>query len=107
MFPITSLSFNARAPDSSDPSDEKSYTLSSEDIALGLQYSDTAGIKPLRDWLYGLQEVSHGRKRGEGWSVFVGNGSQDLIYKVGRLVCSFFFMFWVVEVGFVGCSESC
>lgn len=53
---------------------------------MGLQYGDTAGIKPLREWLYGLQEFSHGRKEGEGWSVSVGSGSQDLIYKV-RIEC--------------------
>ncbi|EKM78973.1 hypothetical protein AGABI1DRAFT_75553 [Agaricus bisporus var. burnettii JB137-S8] len=81
MFPLTSLSFSARAPHSSDPADEQSYSLTQEEIALGLQYSDTAGIKPLRDWLYGLQEFSHGRTREEGYSVMVGNGSQDLIYK--------------------------
>ncbi|XP_006459625.1 hypothetical protein AGABI2DRAFT_201971 [Agaricus bisporus var. bisporus H97] len=81
MFPLTSLSFSAHAPHSSDPADEQSYSLTQEEIALGLQYSDTAGIKPLRDWLYGLQEFSHGRMREEGYSVMVGNGSQDLIYK--------------------------
>ncbi|EKM78964.1 hypothetical protein AGABI1DRAFT_75541 [Agaricus bisporus var. burnettii JB137-S8] len=81
MFPLTSLSFSARAPHSTDPADEQSYSLTQEEIALGLQYSDTAGIKPLRDWLYGLQEFSHGRTREEGYSVMVGNGSQDLIYK--------------------------
>jgi tryptophan aminotransferase len=65
--------------------DETTYTLTQDELALGLQYSDTAGILPLRKWLYGLQEVSHGRKTGEGWSVCVGGGSQDLIYKVCAL----------------------
>ena len=82
MFPLTSISFSARSPTSSAPEDETSYTLEPSEIALGLQYGDTAGIKPLREWLYGLQDFSHGRKQGEGWSVFVGSGSQDLIYKV-------------------------
>jgi tryptophan aminotransferase len=87
MFPITSLSFKARAPHSSDPADEISYTLTQEEVSLGLQYSDTAGIKLLRDWLYGLQEFSHGRKREEGYGVMIGTGSQDLIFKVN--ICSF------------------
>jgi len=81
MFPLTSISFSARSPTSSAPEDETSYTLEPSEIAMGLQYGDTAGIKPLREWLYGLQDFSHGRKVGEGWSVSVGSGSQDLIYK--------------------------
>jgi tryptophan aminotransferase len=85
MFPITSLSFSARSPSSS--SEETSYTLTQDELALGLQYSDTAGIIPLRDWLFGLQEVSHGRKRGEGWGMHVGSGSQDLIFKVRFNLC--------------------
>ena len=32
----------------------------------------------------GLQERSHGRKSGEGWRLTIGNGSQDLIFKVKR-----------------------
>lgn len=83
MFPITSLSFSAHSPISSAPEDETLYTLEPSEVAMGLQYNDTGGIGPLKDWLYGLQEMSHGRKKGEGWSVFVGSGSQDLIYKVG------------------------
>ncbi|KAL9713954.1 hypothetical protein Ac2012v2_002260 [Leucoagaricus gongylophorus] len=81
MFPLTSLSFSARSPHSSSATDETTHTLSPDELSLGLQYSDTAGIKTLRDWLYGLQDFSHGRRRGEGWSVCVGSGSQDLIYK--------------------------
>ncbi|KAF9446159.1 PLP-dependent transferase [Macrolepiota fuliginosa MF-IS2] len=81
MFPITSLSFSARSPTSSSLTEEQSFTLSPEEMAIGLQYGATAGIPPLREWIYGLQEKNHGRKKGEGWSVFVGSGSQDLIYK--------------------------
>ncbi|KAF5359770.1 hypothetical protein D9756_003589 [Leucocoprinus leucothites] len=81
MFPLTSLSFSARSPYSSSPTDDVTYSLTRDELALGLQYTDTVGIKPLRDWLYGLQDVNHGRKQGEGWSVVVGNGSQDLVYK--------------------------
>ncbi|KAJ3565954.1 hypothetical protein NP233_g7312 [Leucocoprinus birnbaumii] len=80
-FPITSLTFSARSPYSSSPADETTYSLTPGELALGLQYADAAGIKPFLEWCYGLQEISHGRKKGEGWSVFVGVGSLDLIYK--------------------------
>ena len=53
-----------------------------DDLAQGLQYGDTAGLKPLLDWIWGLQEVSHGRKKNEGWRISIGTGSQDLIFKV-------------------------
>jgi len=57
------------------------------DLAQALQYGDTAGLRPLLDWLAGLQEVNHGRKRNEGWRISIGCGSQDLIYKaVGVIV---------------------
>ncbi|KII84441.1 hypothetical protein PLICRDRAFT_118253, partial [Plicaturopsis crispa FD-325 SS-3] len=73
------LSFTARSP--SDPDNDVSLTVPSQDLADGLQYSATAGIPGLVDWIYGLLEISHGRKKGEGWRVSVGSGSQDLIYK--------------------------
>lgn len=78
-FPFTSLSFTARSPD--DPAKEDSYTISGAALSQGLQYSDTSGLPQLIDWLTGLQEVSHGRKKGEGWRLSVGSGSQDVIYK--------------------------
>lgn len=79
-FPFTELSFKARSP--TDPNQELSLNVDGADLALGLQYTDTAGIQKLREWLYGLQEKMHGRKRGEGWQLSVGSGSQDLIFKV-------------------------
>ena len=79
-FPFTSLSFGARSP--TNPSEETTLSLSEDELAQGLQYGDTAGLAPLLDWLFGLQEVNHGRKRNEGWKISVGSGSQDLIYKV-------------------------
>ncbi|CAA7269549.1 unnamed protein product [Cyclocybe aegerita] len=77
-FPFTSLSFTAVSPTSSD---ETTLTIDGAELQLGLQYSATEGLEPLLDWLHGLQEVNHGRKRGEGWRISVGCGSQDLIYK--------------------------
>ena len=56
--------------------------LDRDDLAQGLQYGDTAGLRLLLDWIGGLQEVNHGRKKNEGWRISIGtvNGSQDLIY---------------------------
>ncbi|KAF8910539.1 PLP-dependent transferase [Gymnopilus junonius] len=78
-FPFTSLSFNARSP--VHPGQETMLSLSGDELAQGLQYGDTAGLASLLDWLFGLQENNHGRKRNEGWKISVGSGSQDLIYK--------------------------
>ncbi|KAI9066218.1 hypothetical protein FKP32DRAFT_391381 [Trametes sanguinea] len=79
-FPITSMQFNLRDPVTGV---EKPIALSQQELAKGLQYSASAGIPDLLDWLVGLQEYSHGRKRGEGWGLCFGTGSSDLIYKVG------------------------
>ncbi len=81
MFPFTSFSFTARSP--TDPSQETTTTIDGVDLAQSLQYGPTDGYKGLLEWLYGLQEKAHGRKKGEGWRISVGSGSQDLIYKVG------------------------
>ncbi|KAJ7592687.1 PLP-dependent transferase [Mycena floridula] len=79
-FPFTSINFTARSP--TDPQEEKTITVNGALLVEGLQYGPTAGIPKLREWLYGLQEIYHGRKQGEGnWSLSVGTGSQDLIYK--------------------------
>lgn len=86
-FPFTSLSFNARSP--SDPDSETTLTIDGAELTQGLQYGDTTGLKGLLDWLHGLQELSHGRKREEGWRIAMGAGSQDLIYKVCHTIrCS-------------------
>ncbi|KAI8969505.1 PLP-dependent transferase [Trametes punicea] len=77
-FPITSLQFGLRDPVTGK---ETSIALSEQELAKGLQYSSTPGIQELLDWLVGLQEYSHGRKRGEGWGLCFGTGSSDLIYK--------------------------
>ncbi|KAF8715319.1 hypothetical protein AX14_012622 [Amanita brunnescens Koide BX004] len=79
MFPFTSFSFTARSP--VDPSQETAVRIEGEDLAASLQYGATDGYQKLIEWLYGLQEQSHGRKQGEGWRISVGSGSQDLIYK--------------------------
>ncbi|KAF8072222.1 PLP-dependent transferase [Lyophyllum atratum] len=78
-FPFTSFSFSARSP--LDDNIDVTLKLSDSELAKGLQYGATAGYEPLCDWIYGLQEFSHGRKRSEGWGLSIGSGSQDLIYK--------------------------
>ncbi|RDB28693.1 Aminotransferase tdiD [Hypsizygus marmoreus] len=76
-FPFTSLTFTARSPQN----EEMILKLEGEELVEGLQYGSTTGLKQLVDWVVGLQEFSHGRKRGEGWGLTMGSGSQDLIYK--------------------------
>ncbi|KIJ51492.1 hypothetical protein M422DRAFT_224146 [Sphaerobolus stellatus SS14] len=78
-FPFTSFSFTARSP--TDPSSETSCTIDGQELASALQYSATSGIPQLLEWLTGLQTTFHGRKKGEGWRISVGAGSQDLLYK--------------------------
>ena len=80
-FPITSLSFTARSP--TDPAKEESHTVSGPSLSEALQYSATSGLPSLVEWMTGLQTISHGRTKGEGWGVSIGSGSQDLLYKVG------------------------
>lgn len=82
-FPITSMQFNLRDPVSSV---ESTIVLTEAELAKGLQYSGSAGIPDLLNWLVGLQEYNHGRKRGEGWGLCFGTGSSDLIYKVSHSV---------------------
>ena len=81
-FPLTSVKLTSRSP--TDPDKEIETEVSGEALAEGLQYGPTAGIPSLIEWVYGLQEREHGRKKGEGWRVSIGGGSQDVIYKVRR-----------------------
>lgn len=79
-FPITSLQFTARDP--ADPTSEIAIELSPEELSVALQYSLTPGLTSLCEWFYGLQEISHGRKKSDEWKLSIGAGSQDFIYKV-------------------------
>lgn len=78
-YPITSLQFTLRDPVTDQ---EVPIALTEQELARGLQYSGSAGIPEFIDWLFGLQEACHGRKRGEGWDLCFGTGSSDLLYKV-------------------------
>ncbi|PIL35518.1 hypothetical protein GSI_02246 [Ganoderma sinense ZZ0214-1] len=77
-FPITSLQFTLRDPISKE---DVPVALTEAELARSLQYSASKGIPDLLEWLIGLQEHSHGRKRDEGWDLTFGTGSSDLIYK--------------------------
>jgi tryptophan aminotransferase len=79
-FPFNSIQLTARSP--TDPAKEEILTLGSKQLETALQYGPTAGMPGLLEWIWGLQEFAHGRKRGEGWRSSVGAGSQDSIYKV-------------------------
>ncbi|KAF9463949.1 pyridoxal phosphate-dependent transferase [Collybia nuda] len=78
-FPFTSFSFTARSP--VDPTSETVLNIEGSDLTRSLQYGETSGLPSLVNWIHGLQEFSHGRKRNEGWAVSMGSGSQDMIFK--------------------------
>ncbi|KAG8889446.1 hypothetical protein FRB98_004342 [Tulasnella sp. 332] len=83
-FPITSLSFTVRSPESTTehPVSDIPVSVSGEALDEALQYSATRGIPSFVGWVERLQERFHGRSpKGEGWSVSIGSGSQDLLYK--------------------------
>ena len=75
------MQFSIRDPIS--PGSEVSMQLTDEELHIGLQYTFTNGLPALREWIIGLQERTHGRHKGEGWTVTIGAGSQDMIFKVG------------------------
>jgi tryptophan aminotransferase len=89
-FPFTSLSFTTRDP--TDPSKEIPLNLTDDELAVALQYGPTPGFDGLITWVYGLQEAAHGRKKGEGWNVSIGAGSQDLLYKVITNILSLYIL---------------
>ncbi|TFK92697.1 PLP-dependent transferase [Polyporus arcularius HHB13444] len=78
-FPFTSITIKSRSP--TDASAELTTELSGKVLAEGLQYGPTAGLPDLVEWVYGLQEREHGRKKGEGWRLSIGSGSQDVLHK--------------------------
>ncbi|KAI0326947.1 PLP-dependent transferase [Cubamyces sp. BRFM 1775] len=78
-FPLTSVQIKARSP--TNPEQELTTEIAGKALAEGLQYGPTAGLPNLCEWIFGLQEREHGRKKGEGWRVSIGSGSQDVIHK--------------------------
>jgi len=76
-FPITSVTFNTRHPSG----DEVKLTLTDGPLHEAMQYNLIQGLPALTEWVTGLQEFVHGRKREEGWTVSMGVGSADLLHK--------------------------
>jgi len=58
--------------------------LTQDELNSALQYTFTNGLSELREWLIDWQTFQHGRQRGEGWTVSIGAGSQDLIFKAAN-----------------------
>ena len=75
------MQFNIRDPGSSGG--DVSMQLTDQELHIGMQYTFTNGLPALREWIIGLQEHFHSRHKGEGWTVTIGAGSQDMIFKVG------------------------
>lgn len=56
-------------------------SIEGEDLKAALQYGQTNGIVALRELLVDFQSEIHKREKGD-WGVVMGNGAQDLIWKV-------------------------
>ncbi|KAI0080929.1 PLP-dependent transferase [Panus rudis PR-1116 ss-1] len=81
-FPLTSLELTSRSP--TEPGKESTLRIEGAELAEGLQYGPTPGIPSLIEWATGLQEHVHKRKKGEGWRLSIGSGSQHVIYKAAH-----------------------
>ena len=85
-----------RAPPYADRStnyEERTIDISGTDLVAGLQYTSTAGWEPFVEWIEGLQKIAHGRPKADDWSVCVGSGAQDLLYKVCHMLNVFVISF--------------
>ncbi|KAJ7074721.1 pyridoxal phosphate-dependent transferase [Mycena amicta] len=86
-FPFESITMKLRPtlagmPATNDDSDPLTITLEGEQLTAGLQYGLTAGAPNLIKWLEQFQTYAHKRlPNPASWSVTVGSGSQDLMYK--------------------------
>ncbi|KAG8953049.1 hypothetical protein FRC04_002996 [Tulasnella sp. 424] len=82
-FPFRGVTLTVARPDTADRDRSSLVELDSALLEEALQYTDTGGIPTFVDWLYGLQERYHKRRHGdgEGWSLSVGCGGQDLLFK--------------------------
>ncbi|KAJ7104362.1 pyridoxal phosphate-dependent transferase [Mycena belliarum] len=85
-FPFESITMKLRPtlagmPESKGNDDPFNVTLEGAVLAEALQYGATAGVPRFIDWLENFQAHVHKRVRDDTWSVTVGSGSQDLMYK--------------------------
>lgn len=86
-FPFAAITLDLKPPlghDATDPSSAKfpeKIVIDGEDLDVALQYGPSAGLHKLVDLLNDLQSRVHKREKSD-FSVTVGNGSQDMMYKV-------------------------
>ncbi|KAJ7485806.1 pyridoxal phosphate-dependent transferase [Mycena latifolia] len=85
-FPFETLTMKLRPtlegmPKPTGSDDPFTLTLEGGDLSEALQYGNTAGVPRFLDWLEQFQTHVHKRVRDDTWSVTVGAGSQDLMYK--------------------------
>ncbi|KAJ6562077.1 pyridoxal phosphate-dependent transferase [Mycena capillaripes] len=64
-----------------DGDDPFTIALENEELNEALQYGMTAGVARLITWIVGFQTHVHRREKDESWSITIGSGSQDLMYK--------------------------
>jgi len=87
-FPFESITLHLKPPLNSTPDDSdipSSITIEGPEINAALQYGPTPGLTPFRGWLEDLQKRVHRRHNDRGdWTVSIGTGSQDLMYKVAN-----------------------
>ena len=78
-FPIGNIRFDLDEPNGG----QSTLELAGTDLQKALQYGPTCGFPCLRELLVEFQSQIHKRAK-TGWGVMLGNGCQDLIYKVSR-----------------------
>ncbi|KAJ7192513.1 pyridoxal phosphate-dependent transferase [Mycena pura] len=85
-FPFESITIKLRPtlqgmPAAADGADPLTLTLEGAQLSEAMQYGMTAGVARFIEWLEGFQTHVHKRAPNDSWSVTVGSGSQDLMYK--------------------------
>ncbi|EJD49564.1 TdiD protein [Auricularia subglabra TFB-10046 SS5] len=81
-FPITGISFKARSPLSPGGAEEEDFELTPRQVSTALQYNFVAGVPDMVNWVTELQSHEHKQPVDPArWTVTIGSGGQDLIYK--------------------------
>ncbi|KAF7329111.1 Aminotran-1-2 domain-containing protein [Mycena kentingensis (nom. inval.)] len=79
-FPFETITMKLRPATAG--AESETITLEGDELTEGLQYGPTAGATKLIKWLEEFQTYVHKREPDPAsWSVAVGSGSQDLMYK--------------------------
>ncbi|OCF35708.1 tryptophan aminotransferase [Kwoniella heveanensis BCC8398] len=80
-FPFNSITLNLKTPLGNPSLPLESITIDEEDLDVALQYSPSAGLPKLREWMEKLQGHVHNREVDGSWATSFGSGSQDLMSK--------------------------